>query len=135
VHWLPVATAVYNNQQNSTTKLAPNQALLGYHPIIRLEQKPENPNQSAQKRIELLRKYQDEAKRALNTAAEDKKLEPQYTVNQRVWLEMTNLQIPQKSKLSPRRVGPFQIEKQISPVAYQLDPPQRIPCISTTPIQ
>ena len=75
---------------------------MGYHPIIRLEQKPENPNQSAQERIQLLRKYQDEAKRALNATAEDKKLKPQYAVNQQVWLETTNLQIPQKSKLSPR---------------------------------
>ena len=123
MHWLPIATAVYNNQRNSTTKLAPNQALLGYHPTIRPEQNPENPSQSAQKRIELLRKYQDEAKRALNAAAESKELEPQYAVNQQVWLETTNLRIPQKSKLSPRRVGPFRITKQILPVAYQLDLP------------
>ena len=28
--WLTIASAVHNNQENATTKLAPNQILLGY---------------------------------------------------------------------------------------------------------
>jgi hypothetical protein len=98
-HWLPVATAVYNNRRNSTTKLAPNQALLGYHPAIRPEQNSENPNQSAQKRIELLRKYQDEAKRALNATAEDKKLQSQYAVNQQPTSLARNNKSPNTTKI------------------------------------
>ncbi len=45
----------------------------------------------------------------------------QYKLGQQVWLDMTHLKLPhQKAKLTPRRLGPFKITKEISPVAYQL---------------
>jgi hypothetical protein len=41
-----------------------------------------------------------------------------------VWLEVTHLKIcHQKTKLKPKRYGPFKIIKEISPVAYQLKLP------------
>ena len=32
--WLPMATAVYNNAQNMTTKQIPNEILMGFLPIL-----------------------------------------------------------------------------------------------------
>jgi hypothetical protein len=45
----------------------------------------------------------------------------QYKQGEQVWLEATHLKIRhQKTKLKPKRYGPFKIIKEISPVAYQL---------------
>src|SRR6266478_5914055 len=45
----------------------------------------------------------------------------QYKLNQQVWLDASHLKLPhQKAKLTPKRLGPFTITKEISPVAYQL---------------
>src|SRR5258708_9185745 len=42
-------------------------------------------------------------------------------VGTQVWLEGTHLHLPyQATKLAPKRYGPFEITKEISPVAYQL---------------
>jgi hypothetical protein len=45
----------------------------------------------------------------------------QYKLGEEVWLEVTHLKIHhQKTKLKPKRYGPFKIIKEISPVVYQL---------------
>jgi hypothetical protein len=45
----------------------------------------------------------------------------QYKLGEQVWLEATHLKIcHQKTKLKPKRYGPFKIIKEISSVAYQL---------------
>src|SRR6266851_7300937 len=51
---------------------------------------------------------------------------PRWTKGQKVWLDARNLVLPYRTiKLAPRRHGPFEIEKVISPVVYQLRlPPQ-----------
>ncbi len=42
-------------------------------------------------------------------------------VGAQVWLEGTNLHLPyQATKLAPKCYGPFEITKEISPVAHQL---------------
>jgi len=59
---------------------------------------------------------------ALNKSTNQNGLPPsQYKVGQKVWLDATHLKLPhQKAKLTPKRLGPFNITKEISPVAYQL---------------
>ena len=45
-------------------------------------------------------------------------------VGAQVWLEGTNLHLPyQATKLAPKCYGPFEITKEISPVAHQLHLP------------
>jgi hypothetical protein len=45
----------------------------------------------------------------------------QYKLGEQVWLEAIHLKIwHQKTKLKPKRYGPFKIIKEISPVVYQL---------------
>jgi hypothetical protein len=58
----------------------------------------------------------------INQSTKGKSVIPsQYKVGEQVWLEATNLKIcHQKTKLAPKRYGPFPIIKEISPVAYQL---------------
>jgi hypothetical protein len=59
---------------------------------------------------------------AINQATQTKQaMMPQYKLGEQVWLEVTHLKIcHQKTKLKPKRYGPFKIIKEISPVAYQL---------------
>ncbi len=51
---------------------------------------------------------------------------PRWTIGQKVWLNMKNLALPYGTiKLVPRRHGPFEVEKVMSPVVYRLRlPPQ-----------
>src|SRR5579863_5234085 len=52
--------------------------------------------------------------------------ETRWKVGQKVWLEAKNLPLPHGTiKLAPKRHGPFQITRVISPVAYQLQLPHQ----------
>jgi hypothetical protein len=59
---------------------------------------------------------------AINHTAQASEVIPsQYKEGAQVWLEVVNLKIRhQKTKLAPKRYGPFTVEREISPVAYQL---------------
>jgi hypothetical protein len=59
---------------------------------------------------------------AINHTARISEVIPsQYEEGTQVWLEVVNLKIKhQKTKLAPKQYGPFTVEKEISPVAYQL---------------
>src|SRR6266478_4378715 len=59
---------------------------------------------------------------ALNKSSDQSGPPPsQYSPGQQVWLDATHLKLlHQKAKLTLKRLGPFKILKEISPVAYQL---------------
>ena len=60
---------------------------------------------------------------AINQSSKNK-VPPQFQVGNQVWLEATNLKMKhQKTKLNPKRHGPFKIIKEVSQVAYQLQLP------------
>src|SRR6266436_3597460 len=67
-------------------------------------------------------KNRADAIRALNKVANQKGPPPaQFHLQQQVWLDATHLKLPhQKAKLTPKRLGPFKIIQEISPVAYRL---------------
>src|ERR1700752_3774037 len=46
--WLPLATAVYNNQKNATTSLTPNQILWGYDVPLIPDSIPNSTNEMAE---------------------------------------------------------------------------------------
>ena len=74
-------------------------------------------------RIEIATQQRKQAKEALNRAVKQTPTD-QYKVGDRVWLEAKNLNLPYRTpKLAPKHHGPFVINKQISPVAYQLQLP------------
>ena len=48
----------------------------------------------------------------------------QYKEGDQVWLEATHLKLRhQKTKLTPKRYGPFRVVKEVSPVAYKIQLP------------
>src|SRR6266478_5867495 len=122
VDWLALATAVHNNQTNITTGLSPNQILFGYNPILNTEESPRTTNDLVEMRSEAMDQNRRNAIWALNKSSDQNGPPPsQYKPGQQVWLDATHLKLPhQKAKLTPRRLGPFRIAKEISPVAYQL---------------
>jgi len=48
MQWLTIASAVHNNSENTTTKLAPNQILLGYETTLVPSETPSSNNEAAQ---------------------------------------------------------------------------------------
>jgi hypothetical protein len=69
-----------------------------------------------------MKKKRAQAINAINRAAQtEQAMTSQYKLREQVWLEATHLKIRhQKTKLKPKRYGPFKIIKEISPVVYQL---------------
>jgi hypothetical protein len=123
--WLPLATAVHNNAQNSTTGLTPNKLLIGWEPPLTPNQIVPTSNQKTEEYVSKFQKYCLMAISALNKVATHRTpLEFHYRLGQRVWLEAKNLPLSHGTiKLSPKHYGPFTITKLISPVASQLSLP------------
>ena len=124
---LPLATLVHNNSRNSATRLAPNQLLIGAEPTTIPYQATGGDNPLAEERVQKLREWRVLANEALQKATEKQPGEtPPFRVRQKVWLEAKNLTLSHgMPKISPKRHGPFEIEKEISSVAYKLRlPPQ-----------
>src|SRR5580692_11476379 len=70
-----------------------------------------------------MEKGRQEVVKAINKKAGQAPL-AQHKVGHLVWLEGKHLKLPhQVSKLAPKQYGLFQITREISPVAYQLDLP------------
>jgi len=102
--------------------MAPNQALLGYLPTLDPEAPTNMMNEHVEDQTALAHEYQSKAQTALNAKANTP--ENQFKINDRVWLEAKNLNLPyQTQKLAPKRHGPFTITQQVSPVAYRLQLP------------
>ncbi len=122
VDWIALATAVHNNQTNVTTRLSPNQILLGYNPILNVEESLRTMNDLVEMRSEAMNQNRRNAIWALNRSSNQSSPPPsQYKSGQQVWLDATHLKLPhQKAKLTPKRLGPFKIIQEISPVAYRL---------------
>ena len=119
-HWLSLASAVHNNRRNATIGLSPNQILLGYEPTLLPSETPPTSNEAVQEQVKLLMEKRVQAVDAINQMAGRGQVIPsQFKYRDQVWLEVTNLKFPhQKTKLLPKRYGPFTITKEISPVAY-----------------
>ena len=81
-------------------------------------------NETVEERHWLIKEHREAALHALNKTAQATPMS-QYKVGEWVWLEAKHLTLPYASaKLAPKCHGPFQIMKEISPVAYQLALPR-----------
>ena len=122
--WLPIATFVHNRWPNTTTKHSRHEILLGYHPSAAEEPTSIMNNETVEERHQLIKEHREAALHALNQTAQAAPMS-QYKVGEWVWLEAKYLALPYASaKLAPKHHGPFQIMKEISPVAYQLTLPR-----------
>src|SRR5229473_5823297 len=58
---------------------------------------------------------------AINQSSGQQVVPSSFTVGTQVWLEGTHLHLLyQATKLAPKRYGPFEVVKEVSPVTYQL---------------
>ena len=107
-----------------TTKQSPHKLLLGYHPSAAEEPTSVTNNETIEERHQLIKQHWEAALKALDKVAQ---MMPssQYRVGEWVWLEAKYLALPYTSaKLALKQHGPFQIMKEVSPVAYQLTLPR-----------
>ena len=124
---LALAALVHNNLANTTTRLAPNQLLIGREPPAMPAQGEGADNPLAEQCIEQLRRWRVMVTQALNRAVQRQLPgHPQWSIGQKVWLSVKNLALPYGTiKLAPRWHGPFVIEEVWSPIVYKLClPPQ-----------
>jgi RNase H-like domain found in reverse transcriptase/Integrase zinc binding domain len=114
--WLPMVTAIHNNNWNSTTGFAPNELFIGWEPPLAVEQHSESKNQTAEELLSSMRRNRLMAIHALNKVAY-KLGTPTliWKTGQLVWLEGKNLPLPYgTAKLAPWHHGPFKISWVIS---------------------
>ena len=117
-------TFIHNQWPNATTQCSLHKLLLGYCPSVVEEPTGVMNNETVEARHRLIKQHREAALQALNKVAQTT-LVSQHKVEDWVWLKTKHLALPYASaKLAPKHHGPFQITKEISPVAYQLTLPR-----------
>src|SRR5712692_223856 len=120
-NWLLIATAIHNDRKNATTGLSPNQILWGGEPHLLTTEGDEVKSQMVQERLAVMKERRLQAITAINQSSKEQSIPSSFLVGTSVWLEGTHLRLPyQATKLAPKRYGPFEIVREVSPVAYQL---------------
>ena len=124
-NWISIATAIHNNRRNATTKLSPNQILLGYETKLIPTGTKESTNEAMERWLETMIEKRLAAIDVINHMAKARApILLQYKLGDQVWLKATHLKLRhQKTKLAPKRYGPFRVIKEVSPVAYKIQLP------------
>ena len=131
---LPLAEFVYNNTQNSSTRVSPFFANYGHHPRCKITMATDSVNPAADDLVERLQTIHTELKEQLQRA-QDKYKEnhdrhaPQFAIGDKVWLLHRNIQTTCPSqKLDVKRMGPFKILDVVGEgkLAYKLELPERM---------
>jgi hypothetical protein len=93
-HWLAIAMAVHNNQKNKTTRLSPNQILLGYELMLHPKEGALLNNEAVETQVQNAIKKREQAIDAINQTTQAKQtLMSQHKLGDQVWLEATHLKI------------------------------------------
>jgi hypothetical protein len=138
---LSLAEFSYNNNYQSSLKMAPFEALYG-----RRCRTPLNWSQAGEREIfgpDLVREVEEkvrvikknlEAAQARQKSYHDKRRKPlQFGVGDQVYLKVSPAKGVQrfgiKSKLAPRYIGPYEIKETCGPVAYQLKLPPHMSAV------
>ncbi|TFY74404.1 hypothetical protein EWM64_g9610 [Hericium alpestre] len=130
---LPFAEFSHNIKIHSATRKTPFELLHGFHPRFqpKIHLNPAIP--TAEQRLMMMQKAQDEAKASQTLAMEDMcrqedkygKNGPTFKEGDKVWLDGKNLRLQYpKAKFGLKRQGPFQILQVISPINYKLKLPR-----------
>ena len=130
---IPYAEYAHNSHQHSATKVSPFELLHGYQPRAYPAITGNTNVPTADKRLEMLKKAQDEARASLEIAAESMRIQhdkfgvelPPFKIGDQVWLDGKNIHTDHPSeKLRPKRFGPFKIADTIGTVNYRLELPR-----------
>jgi transposase InsO family protein len=68
-HWLAIATMVHNNRRNETTRLSPNQILLGYEMTLQPEEDTPSNNEAVETRVQNMREKRAQVVDTINQMA------------------------------------------------------------------
>jgi hypothetical protein len=120
---LPIAEYAHNSWRHERSKHTPHELLIGMNPqaIFKI---PEDNTPAAKDRLTMLLAARIDAQTALQKRIKPVAPPRTFVPGNKVWLDARNLKIRTPSrKLSPRRYGPFEIIKRISPVAYKIKLP------------
>ncbi|KAK1680866.1 hypothetical protein QYE76_041714 [Lolium multiflorum] len=133
---LPHVEFAYNRAVHSTTELCPFEVVYGFKPITPLDLLPlpihERVNMEASKRADFVRKIHVKTKELIekkgksNAARMNKKRkEMLFKPGDMVWVHFRKDRFPKlrKSKLLPRRAGPYKVLAKINDNAYSIDLP------------
>ncbi len=119
--WLSITSAIHNDWKNVTTGLLPNQILWGGEPHLMTSKGDDVKSQTIQEWLEMMKERRLQAITAINQSSKSQVIPSSFMVGAQVWLEGTHLHLPyQATKLALKHYGPFEITREISPVAYQL---------------
>ncbi|XP_013855941.1 uncharacterized protein LOC106511743 [Austrofundulus limnaeus] len=122
----------HNTLVSSSTGLTPFEASLGYTPPLFPQEEKNILVPSIREHVARCKKVWTEAREALERAAGTSKRTadkrrvdaPDYRVNQRVWLSTKDVHLKDlPRKMAPRFIGPYPIDKIISPTAVKLKLP------------
>ena len=92
--WISIATAVHNNRRNATTKLSPNQILLGYETKLIPTGTGKSANEATEQQLEMMIEKRLAAIDAINHMARARAPIPsQYKLEDQVWLKATHLKL------------------------------------------
>jgi hypothetical protein len=120
---LPIAEFAHNSWKHENTKYTPHQLIIGINPTANLSI-PDDSIPSAHQRLLELSEARSDAQKSLQKRIKPITPPRSFVTGNKVWLDSRNLKIRTPSKkLSPRRYGPFEVVKQVSPVAYQIKLP------------
>ena len=120
---LPMAEFAHNTWKHEHTQHSPHELIMGMNPTASLNI-PEDPVPAAQDRLKELIKSRQDAQKTLQKRIKPLIVPRTFVPGEKVWLDGRNLNVKTPSKkLSPRRYGPYEIIKQISPVTYRIKLP------------
>ena len=126
--YLADAQFTHNSRVHSTHRQTPFYLLHGYEPTAYPSDVANTPG-LAEERLEQLAANRDKAiitHKKVQEAMITRKpglTYKKFKVGNKVWLDVRNLHLKTTCKLTPRRLGPFEIIEEISPVVYKLKLP------------
>ncbi|KAK3563538.1 hypothetical protein QTP86_030949 [Hemibagrus guttatus] len=127
--FLPWAEYAQNSLIHSSTGLTPFQCILGYQPPLFPWSGEPSDIPAVEEWYQRSQEVWERAHVRLQRSVRSQRIQadrrrrpyPSYQVGQRVWLSTRNLHLKLPCrKLNPRFIGPFEIIRQVNPVAYRL---------------